>query len=157
MKVKSQKLERCFKIIIAGPLDPVGEKKYKEKIMKLVEKYKDYVVFLGSLKQEEMGAFYSLLDVLVLPSINSTEAFGMVQVEAMMSGVPSVASGLPGVRIPVQETGMGKVVPLKNSQKLGETIADVLINKKKYIKDPYFIKQTFNMGKTVAFYQKIIA
>ncbi|MBI5620012.1 glycosyltransferase family 4 protein, partial [Candidatus Gottesmanbacteria bacterium] len=67
-----------FQIIVAGPLDPVGELAYKVKIMQLVEKYKDNVVFLGSLTQAEMSAFYSLLDVLVLPSVNSTEAFGLV-------------------------------------------------------------------------------
>ena len=56
-----------FKIIIAGSVEPVGEEKYKDKILKLVEKYRDYVVFLGELKEEEMGSFYSILDVLVLP------------------------------------------------------------------------------------------
>ena len=54
-----------------------------------------------------MGSFYTCIDVLVVPSINSTEAFGLVQVEAMMMGVPVVASDLPGVRVPVQKQGWG--------------------------------------------------
>lgn len=145
-----------IKIAIVGSLDPVGEEKYKRKILNLVKKYKDYVVFLGELKEEEMGAFYSLLDVLVLPSINSTEAFGMVQVEAMMTGVPVVATDLPGVRIPIQKTGMGLLVPIKDSQKLTEAIVEVLLNCEKYIKDIKFIENEFSFQKTIDFYEKII-
>ena len=146
-----------FKIVIAGSLDPVGEAKYKEKILKLVDKYKNYIVFLGELKEEEMGSFYSLIDVLVLPSINSTEAFGMVQVEAMLMGVPVIVTDLPGVRIPIQKTGMGKIVPVKNSQKLAEAVTKILSNKRKYIKDREFIKKEFSFRKTIAFYEKILA
>ncbi len=145
-----------FKIIIAGSLDPVGETSYKKKILQLVEKYRDYIIFLGELKEEEMGAFYSLLDVLVLPSINSTEAFGMVQVEAMMMGVPVVATNLPGVRVPIQKTGMGTVVPVKNSQKLAEAIVEVLKNKKEYLKDKEIVKREFLFSKTVDFYGQLL-
>ena len=148
--------DKC-KIVIAGSLDPVGETSYKQKILKLVEKYKDYIIFLGELKEEEMGAFYSLLDVLVLPSVNSTEAFGMVQVEAMMMGVPVVASDLPGVRVPIQKTGMGAVVPIKNSQKLSEAIAAVLKNKKEYLKDKNIISKEFCLIKTINFYEKLVS
>jgi glycosyltransferase involved in cell wall biosynthesis len=148
--------EPKIKVVVAGSMNPVGEEKYKKKILSLVEKYKDYIVFLGELKEEEMGAFYSLLDVLVLPSVNSTEAFGMVQVEAMIAGVPVVATDLPGVRIPIQKTGMGKIVPIKDSQKLAEAIAHVLLNKEKYIKDPNSIKKEFSIEKTIGFFNNLL-
>lgn len=119
------------KIIIAGPMEPVGEEKYKNKILKLVEEHKDKVVFLGTIDPENMGGFYKLIDVLVLPSLNLTEAFGMVQVEAMMCGVPVVATDLPGVRVPILKTGMGKIVPTKNSAALASAINQVLKNKYK--------------------------
>ncbi|MCJ7741027.1 glycosyltransferase family 4 protein [Candidatus Microgenomates bacterium] len=147
--------DKC-KIVIAGSLDPVGEVKYKEKILKLVEKYKDNIIFLGELKEEEMGAFYSLLDVLVLPSVNSTEAFGMVQVEAMMMGVPVVASDLPGVRVPIQKTGMGAVVPIKNSQKLARAIVEILKDKNKYVKNRKKANREFSKDMTINFYQNLI-
>lgn len=145
-----------IKIAIVGSLDPVGEQQYKDKILKLVDKYKDYVVFLGELKEEEMGSFYSLLDVLVLPSINSTESFGMVQVEAMMMGVPVVVTDLPGVRIPIVKTGMGIIVSVKNSQKLAEAVIKILLNRKKYIKNKEFITEEFSFEKTIEFYQKLL-
>jgi glycosyltransferase involved in cell wall biosynthesis len=69
------------------------------------------VEFLGFLPDDALDDFYASLDVFALPSVNSLEAFGIVQVEAMMVGVPSMASDIPGVRTPVQSTGFGEIVP----------------------------------------------
>jgi glycosyltransferase involved in cell wall biosynthesis len=68
------------------------------------------VEFLGFLPDDALDDFYASLDVFALPSVNSLEAFGIVQVEAMMCGVPSLASDLPGVRTPVQNTEFGAIV-----------------------------------------------
>jgi hypothetical protein len=38
-----------------------------------------------------------------------------VQIEAMMNGVPSVPSALPGVRQPVSMHGMGRVAKIGDS------------------------------------------
>ncbi|MBA3339789.1 MAG: glycosyltransferase family 4 protein [Geodermatophilaceae bacterium] len=69
---------------------------------------------LGFLSDEELADFYAALDAFALPSINPFEAFGIVQVEAMLSGVPVLASNLPGVRVPVQQTGFGVLAEIKN-------------------------------------------
>jgi glycosyltransferase involved in cell wall biosynthesis len=69
------------------------------------------VRLLGFLPDEALADLYASIDVFALPSVNSFEAFGIVQVEAMMTGVPSLASDLPGVRIPVRRTGFGEIVP----------------------------------------------
>ncbi|OGF99516.1 hypothetical protein A2Y99_02850, partial [Candidatus Gottesmanbacteria bacterium RBG_13_37_7] len=148
--------ETKIKIVVAGSLDPVGEAGYKEKILKLVEKYKKYIIFLGELNEEEMGSFYSLIDVLVLPSINSTEAFGMVQVEAMMMGVPVIATDLPGVRVPIQKTHMGLISPIKNANMLGKSVAEVLINRDRYISSDCRIEDEFSIKNTIKFYQKLL-
>jgi len=68
------------------------------------------VRLLGFLPDEDLADFYASLDVFTLPSVNAFEAFGIVQVEAMMAGVPALASDLPGVRTPVRETGFGRIV-----------------------------------------------
>ncbi|MBM3283496.1 glycosyltransferase family 4 protein [Candidatus Gottesmanbacteria bacterium] len=150
--------ESKLKVVVAGSLDPVGERDYKRKILKLVEKYKDYIIFVGELKEEEIGSFYSLIDVLVLPSVNSTEAFGMVQVEAMMMGVPVIASDLPGVRVSIQKTGMGKIVPIKNIQELATAVTNVLFEKDKYTRKEKIISicSEFNLGKTINLYSKLL-
>lgn len=54
--------------------------------------------FMGKLDQAGLIKAFQGADVLVLPSINSNEAFGLVLTEAMACGVPVIASDLPGVR-----------------------------------------------------------
>lgn len=90
------------------------------------------VVFLGRLAEEKMAGFYSSLDVFVLPSVNSLEAFGMVQVEAMFCGTPVVASDLPGVRTIVQKTGMGEISRSGDADDLAAKIAKVLAHPEDY-------------------------
>jgi len=116
-------------LLIAGPIEPVGEEKYKNKIMNLVKHMGNKVKFLGILGQKELRNFYGSIDILVLPSVNSTEAFGMVQVEAMLQGTPVVASNLPGVRIPILKTKMGELAEPKNAKSLSEAISKVYRNK----------------------------
>ncbi|TFD71225.1 glycosyltransferase family 4 protein [Cryobacterium gelidum] len=70
---------------------------------------------LGFLRDDELPNFYASLDVFALPSVNSLEAFGIVQVEAMKAGVAALASDLPGVRTPVQRTGFGSIVAPRDS------------------------------------------
>jgi glycosyltransferase involved in cell wall biosynthesis len=77
----------------------------------------------------EMAMFYPNINLLVLPSLNSTEAFGLVQIEAMMNGVPCVASDLPGVRQPVRKHKMGRIIPIGDSQALAEAVLEILAEK----------------------------
>ncbi len=69
---------------------------------------------LGFLEDEALSDFYASLDAFALVSVNAFEAFGIVQVEAMMAGVPAISSDMPGVRTPVQETGFGVIVPRRD-------------------------------------------
>jgi len=121
-----------------------------------MDKYKDHLFFLGMIKEEDMGSLLAILDVLVVPSINSTESFGTVQVEAMMQGTPIVVNDLPGMRIPVRRTGMGLIVPIKNKEKLTEAIVEILNEKNKYKIDINKIKQEFLFANTLKTYEKII-
>jgi glycosyltransferase involved in cell wall biosynthesis len=80
-------------------------------------------VVLGFLPEEDIADLYASIDVFALPSVNAFEAFGIVQVEAMMAGVPVLASDLPGVRTPVQETGFGAVVPPRDAAAIAAGLA----------------------------------
>ncbi|WP_127509298.1 glycosyltransferase family 4 protein [Paenibacillus humicus] len=105
-----------------------------------------YVKFLGKVSQQELYDFYSSISLLVLPSINSLEAFGMVQVEAMLAGVPVVASNLPGVREIPTRTGMGLVVEPKDVEGLASAVVEVALNKSEYIKDRAYIESLYGTG-----------
>jgi glycosyltransferase involved in cell wall biosynthesis len=80
---------------------------------------------LGFVPDDRLADFYASLDVFALPSVNSLEAFGIVQVEAMMAGVPVAASDLPGVRLPVLETGFGRLALPGDAQSLRRAILEI--------------------------------
>ena len=90
-----------------------------------------------------------------MPSLNSTEAFGLVQIEAMLQGVPSVPSALPGVRQPVQMHGMGVVSEIGKANSLANSILEVLNNKEKYRGDIESIKRAYNPDSIAQEYEKL--
>lgn len=86
------------------------------------------VVITGFLSDEDLLAFYSMCTVLALPSLDPLEAFGMVQVEAMLCGTPVVASALPGVAIPVRTSGMGLLATPGDPARLANALTRALDN-----------------------------
>ncbi len=116
--------------------DVFGEEAYAARLAPLISRLGKHWSFLGILSPNEFTAFLHEADVLVLPSINSTESFGMVQVEAMTCGTPAVATDLPGVRQPVLGTGMGKVVPAADAEALARAISAVLDQPEGFRGDP---------------------
>jgi glycosyltransferase involved in cell wall biosynthesis len=82
----------------------------------------DRISVLGFIEEERIPDFYASLDVFALTSVNAFEAFGIVQVEAMIAGVPAIASDLPGVREPVRVTGFGAIVPVRDSAAIGAAL-----------------------------------
>lgn len=56
----------------------------------------DRVLFAGRVSDLEMDALFRHADLFCLPSIERSEAFGVVLVEAMARGIPLVATRIPG-------------------------------------------------------------
>ena len=114
-------------VLFAGQYENVlGEAAYARRLHPLLEAMTDHWTFLGVLDPHSMAAFYEACDVTVLPSLNSTESFGLVQIESMLCGTPVVAADLPGVRQPVLTTGMGRLVPVRDADALASAVLDVL-------------------------------
>jgi glycosyltransferase involved in cell wall biosynthesis len=145
-------------VLFAGQYQNVmGEQSYAERLMPLIRKYEEggYWKFLGNLNQAQLAAFYPNLDVLVVPSLNSTEAFGLVQVEAMMNSVPCVASALPGVRRPVQMHGMGKVTTIGDPYALAEALLEILAKKHEYRCDTAELRHLYDPDTVAAEYEML--
>jgi glycosyltransferase involved in cell wall biosynthesis len=86
------------------------------------------VILLGSLDDDKLTAFYSQIDILVLPSVNPFEAFGMVQLEAMTFGAIPVTSNLPGVSEVVNRTGVGRLAIPGSHESLTSSICSAIID-----------------------------
>lgn len=149
-------LDKDFCIVFAGPKNPVGEERYWKILAPLLATYKDNTVFVENIPEEAMGSFYQVFDVLVLPSVNSTEAFGMVQIEAMLCGIPVVASNLPGIRVPVELTGMGELARPNDPHDLAKKIATVIQSSNVYKKKQSQITKIFSYEGTISSYEKIL-
>ena len=146
------------KVLYAGQyLDVMGEAAYLQRLLPSIRAYqeKGRWEFLGVLNQEEMAQFYSCLDVLVVPSLNSTETFGLVQIEAMIRGTPTVASNLPGVRVPPRLTGMGEVVPIGDSKALAMAILKIVKAPGKYHREGKEVARLFDPLVNAAAYQRL--
>ena len=145
-------------VLFAGQYrDVLGEEAYALRLRPLLEQHADRWRFLGVLSSSELAAFYPNCDLIVLPSLNSTESFGLVQVEAMLCGTPSIASDLPGVRQPVRQTGMGKVVPIGDADALAEAIIEVLGNRPAYVRPRHEIAARYSTARTADGYEALFA
>jgi glycosyltransferase involved in cell wall biosynthesis len=143
------------KYLLAGEtLKVIGENVW-ERLQPQIERNRQYIEILGTIPNKQMGNFFGACDVLTVPSINSTESFGLVQIEAMLSGCPVVASNLPGVREPVRVTGMGEVVPIKDARALAAAIVQVIQNKARYVRPRREIEQTFALERTLEEYERL--
>ena len=144
------------RVLFAGQYRHVmGEEAYARRLEPSFRQHEGCWKFLGVLNPLQMAAFYPNLSVIVVPSVNSTETFGLVQVEAMLCGTPSIASDLPGVRQPVLQTGMGEVVPVGDSEALAEAIVNVVGNRADYVRPREEIADRWNTERTVAEYEAL--
>ena len=146
------------RILFAGQYRNVlAEEAYARKLELLIRRYEDQDKwkFLDVLDPIQMEAFYPNLELLVVPSLNSTESFGLVQVEAMLCGVPCVASDLPGVRQPIKQTGMGEIAPIGDAEGLAQAMLQVLEHRDAYIRPHEEITERFSSERTVAEYEAL--
>jgi glycosyltransferase involved in cell wall biosynthesis len=142
-------------LVLAGEKDTVPGETVGERLAPLLEDPASGIVATGLVPPEATSELFSVADVLVLPSINSTESFGLCQVEAMLCGVPSVASNLPGVRQPVLLTGMGEIAAIADARDLAAQLIRVLESPGSYRKTHEVIRRTFDPDQTVSRYEEI--
>ena len=78
--------------------------------------------FVGDVPDEALPLYYRAADVAALPSVDRTEAFGLVLLESLACGTPVVASRLPGVRTLVDDGRTGYLVEPGNIEQLTDRL-----------------------------------
>lgn len=87
----------------------------------------DRVYFIGHIEEYKLHACYDRADLFVLPSVESSEAFGIVQLEAMAYQTPVVNTDLPtGVPWVSLDGKTGRTVQPGEAGELASTIGKLL-------------------------------
>jgi glycosyltransferase involved in cell wall biosynthesis len=155
MPIVLKEVPRARVLYVGQHENVLGEEAYRLRLLPQIEALGDHWAFLGILQQSEFAAFFNMCDVTVLPSLNSTESFGMVQVESMLSGTPVVASDLPGVRQPTTATGMGLTFPPGDADELAADLLQVLRNPADYKRDRASVMAQYSSEVVSAKYETI--
>jgi len=114
-------IEGRLLIIGSGPL----EKRLKRRVRDL--DLEDRIRLLGWLSDRELYAYYRSARVFVLPSVERSEAFGLVLLEAQAAGVPCVTTEIgTGTSYVNRQDETGFVVPPRSPQALQEAITRLL-------------------------------
>ncbi|MBE0448490.1 MAG: glycosyltransferase [Actinobacteria bacterium] len=133
------------KLIIAGD----GELGSELKRLASDLRVKDRVRFIGTLSDKELSSYYHACDIFVLPSVESSEAYGLVQLEAHACGKPVVSTNLPtGVPFVNRDGVSGLIVPTRDSKALSEAINELFDNDELRVRLGNQAKERFERGFT---------
>lgn len=145
------------RIVFAGECKHVlGEERYWNRLQPLIRSAGDNWVPLGPLEPQQLADFFAACDVTLLPSVNMTESFGLVQVESMLCGTPVVATDLPGVRIPIRTTGMGIVIPPRSPESIVSAVAEIIGDRERYLRPRHEVHRQFSVEESVDRYEELL-
>jgi len=122
-------------LLIVGKGDNI--KNYKNYAQKLsVEKN---VIFTKLVPIDKLPEYYAGSNVTILPSLNNSEGFGMVLIEAGACGKPVIGTNVGGIPFVISDQKTGLLVPPKDSEALAKAIIKIL-------KDPELAKKMGENG-----------
>jgi len=84
---------------------------YVQELYRQADALRQHVRFIPFVSHDEISSWYRLADVLAVPS-NETEAFGLVNVEAMACGVPVVATRSGGMKEIIEHGSTGYLIDI---------------------------------------------
>lgn len=144
-----------YKLILVGK----GNKEYVDKCKKIISenKLQNNVVWIDSLKQDEIPQLYNISDMFLLPTQH--EIFGMVLLEAMYFGLPVLTTYNGGSSVLI-DNGKNGFIEDVNIDKWKDIILNNIENKEIGQKAKMTIKNKFTWDKLsdkfIDIYEKII-
>jgi len=129
--VKSAKYLSDDYVILLGGIGSL-----KQELQNLVNKnnLQDRVKLVGRIDDADLGSYYKSCSVFCLSSVVKSEAFGIVQIEAMSFGKPVVATKIEGSGVDwVNCDGVSGInITPKQSQELANAFVEITANKDRY-------------------------
>lgn len=119
-----------YKLIIAGtgPLFPKLKKIIKD------SRADERIILVGEVDDSRLTSLYKEASIFVLPSISQSEAFGIVQCEAMSAGLPIINTNLDtGVPWVARDGVEAITVRPKNSKDIRDAIVKLIVNENERI------------------------
>ncbi len=117
------KIESAVLLVVGdGPAKP------KLELLTMELQISDKVIFTGNIDNSNIGSYYMLADVFVLPSITTyfADACPLVVNEAMYFGNPVITTDAVGTTFMIKNGENGYVVPERDSDSLEDAIFKVL-------------------------------
>lgn len=112
-------------LLVAGD----GERRSKLKQQAREQGVDGRIEFMGYVSDEQLVSAYRTADLFVLPSVEPSEAFGIVQLEAMAREVPVINTSLPtGVPWVSLDGKTGRTVQPRDATALAEAVNELLAN-----------------------------
>ena len=105
-----------------------GDLRESYEAMARVTPVSNRIHFVGHVAWDHLPEYYRAGNMHVLPSVDRSEAFGMVNLEAAASGLPSVVCALPGVRTTVVHGQTGMHVEPRNAKDLADALRELLLH-----------------------------
>lgn len=126
----ASRLEDDYVVLIAGK----GERRAHLEAVIEEEGVEDRVRLLGFVEESELTAYFGACDLFCLSSVWKTEAFAIVQIEAMSCGKPVVATKIPesGVSWVNADRSSGRNVEPGNPDELARVIRHIFSNEQEY-------------------------
>jgi glycosyltransferase involved in cell wall biosynthesis len=128
-----------LKLLIVGSGELLS--KYTELASDL--QIRDSVLFAGNVSDDELPKYYAVSDLLVLPSKDRSEGFGLVMLEANATGKPVIASAVGGIPSVIRDGHNGILVPPSDPEALAATI-------KRALQDEELLRQMGKNGRAFA-------
>lgn len=114
---------KSLRLLLVGPfeMEQISDKS-------LIDKANNHpgIVNIGRVMQDEVPIYLSLIDVFVLPAW--WEGFGNVLIQAAAMGIPVISTDATGTKDAVEDGFNGILIPIKNKEKLKESMLRLFEN-----------------------------